>query len=90
MPKFVIERELPGPGSLSTDELRAISRKSNEVLASLALGVQWQHSYVTANKIYCVHVAENEKAVRSGQRRGFPANAVNRVVAIIDPTTAEA
>ncbi len=90
MPKFVIERTLPGAGSLSGDELKAISTKSNEVLAGLAPRVQWQHSYVTADKIYCIYVAENEAAVlEHANGGGFPADAVNRVTTIIDPTSAE-
>ena len=89
MQKFVIERELPGAGSLSPEELEAISRTSCRVLDELGTEVQWQQSYVTADKIYCVYLAENEELVREHARRGgFPANAVNRVGTIIDPTTA--
>jgi hypothetical protein len=90
MPKFVIERNLPGAGSLSSDELHAISKKSNEVLADMAPRAQWLQSYVTADKIYCVYVADNEAAVREhAQCGGFPADVVARVGTVIDPTTGE-
>jgi hypothetical protein len=90
MPKFVIERELPGAGKLSPMELKGISQKSCEVLRGMGPSVQWQQSYVTDDKIYCVYVADSEKAVREhAQRGGFPANSVSRVRAIIDPATAE-
>ncbi len=90
MPKFVIERNLPGAGSLSTDELHAISKKSNEVLADMAPRAQWLHSYVTDDKIYCVYVADNEAAVlEHAQCGGFPADVVSRVGTVIDPTTGE-
>ena len=88
MPKYVIERELPGAGSLSGDELQAISQKSNEVLATLAPRVQWLHSYVTTDKIYCVYVADDEEGVREHARcGGFPANVITPVSAVIDPVT---
>ena len=90
MPKFVIERELVGAGSLSTDELHAISSKSNSVLAEMAPRAQWLQSYVTPDKIYCVYVAEDEAAVREhAECGGFPANVVSQVSAVIDPTTGE-
>lgn len=90
MPKYVIERELPGAGSLSGDELHAISAKSNQVLAELAPRAQWVQSYVTGDKIYCVYIADNEQTVRDhANGGGFPANAVNRVTSVIDPTTGE-
>ena len=90
MPKFVIERELPGAGSLSGDELHAISSKSNSVLAEMAPRAQWLQSYVTPDKIYCVYVAEDEAAVREhADCGGFPANVISRVNAVIDPTTGE-
>jgi hypothetical protein len=90
MPKFVIERNLPGAGLLSAQELETISRKSNDVLATMAGRVQWQHSYVTGDKIYCVYVAEDEAAVREHAKSGgFPANVVSRVATIIDPVTGE-
>ena len=90
MPKFVIERNIPGAGSLSSDELHAISKKSNEVLADMAPRAQWLHSYVTDDKIYCVYVADNEAAVlEHAECGGFPANVVSRVGTVIDPTTGE-
>ena len=88
MPKYVIERELPGLGMLSADELRAIAQKSNEVLATLAPRVQWQQSYVTDDKMYCVYIADDEDGVREHARGGgFPANNVARVATVIDPST---
>ena len=90
MPKYVIERDLPGLGSLSDDELHSISVKSNQVLADLAPRVQWQHSYVTGDKMYCVYIAEDEAAVREhADGGGFPATAVNAVKTVIDPTSGE-
>lgn len=90
MPKYVIERELPGAGNLSSDELHAISAKSNEVLAGMENRAKWLQSYVTDDKIYCVYVAQDENAVREHARvGGFPANAVSRVSAVIDPTSGE-
>jgi hypothetical protein len=88
MPKFVIERELPGAGSLNDDEICAISQKSNSVLSDLGGDVQWLHSYVTDDKLLCVYIAPNERRVREhATRGGFPANAVLEVVRTIDPTT---
>jgi Protein of unknown function (DUF4242) len=90
MPKFVIERELPGAGKLKTEELQAISQKSCEVLKSMGPDIQWQQSFVTDDKIYCIYVAPNEEAVRQHAKSGgFPANSVARVRRMIDPTTAE-
>jgi len=90
MPKFVIEREIPGAGKLSPAELKGISQKSCSVLNNLGPQIQWVHSYVTGNKIYCVYNAPNEEMVRRHAKEGgFPANSVARVAAIIDPTTAE-
>jgi cell division inhibitor SulA len=90
MPKYVIERELPGAGKLTAEELRAISQKSCGVLRSLGPQIQWVQSYVTDDKIYCIYIAPSEEAVREHARQGgFPANAVMQVRAIIDPTTAE-
>ena len=90
MPKFVIEREIPGAGKLSPAELKAISQKSCSVLNNLGPQIQWVQSYVTGNKIYCVYNAPNEEMVRRHAKEGgFPANSVARVAAIIDPTTAE-
>ncbi|HEU4724109.1 MAG TPA: DUF4242 domain-containing protein [Candidatus Eisenbacteria bacterium] len=90
MPKYVIEREIPGAGSLSAADLKAISQKSCGVLAKMGPSIQWVHSYVTGDKIYCVYNAPNEAAVMEHAKQGgFPANSVARVVTIIDPTTSE-
>jgi len=90
MPKFVIERELPGAGKLNSEQLHAISQKSCSVLAGLGPKIQWLESYVTDDKVYCVYVAENEAMVREHAKQGgFPANRVSQVRRIIDPTTAE-
>jgi len=90
MPKFVIEREIPGAGSLSADALHAISQKSCSVLNELGPSVQWLQSYVTGDKIYCVYIAPDEAAVRKhAEMGGFPANVISEVRTIIDPTTAE-
>jgi hypothetical protein len=89
MPKYVIERDIPGAGKLSPAELHGIAQKSCGVLERMDR-VQWMHSYVTGDKIYCVYVAPNEEAVREHARQGgFPANRVSKVSTIIDPTTAE-
>lgn len=88
MPKYVIERDLPGAGNLSDDDICAISQKSNGVLADLGGDVQWLHSYVTTDKIFCVYIAPNEERVLAhATRGGFPANNVARVARVIDPTT---
>ncbi|HSW17311.1 MAG TPA: DUF4242 domain-containing protein [Ramlibacter sp.] len=90
MPKFVIEREIPNAGALKPAELQAIADKSCSVLRDMGPSVQWVHSYVTDDKIYCVYNAESEELVREHAKRGgFPANRVSRVSAIIDPVTAE-
>lgn len=90
MPKYVIEREIPGAGSLTPEQLRGISETSCNVLRKMGSEIQWQHSYVTGNKIYCVYIAPNEEMVQEHARQGgFPANSVSKVVAVIDPTTAE-
>ena len=90
MPKFVIEREIPGAGRLSPEELRGISQKSCGVLRELGPQVQWVQSYVTDDKIYCVYIAPDEQAVRKyAEMGGFPANAVAKIRSVIDPTTAE-
>jgi len=90
MPKFVIEREIPGAGNLSRQELQAISQKSCSVLNKLGPQIQWLESYVTDNKLYCVYIAPDEAMVREHARQGgFPANRVSEVRTMIDPTTAE-
>ena len=91
MPKFVIERDIPGAGKLSAEELHAISQKSCSVLDEMGPRINWVHSYVTGDKIYCVYIAPNEEMVREhATRGGFPANVVSKVSTIIDPTTSEA
>ncbi len=90
MPKYVIEREIPGAGSLSSEELHGISQKSCGVLNSLGPQIQWVQSYVTGDKIYCVYIAPNEAMVREhAEQGGFPANSIAEVSSVIDPTTAE-
>ncbi len=91
MPKFVIEREIPGAGAMTPEQLVGISETSCDVLRSMGPEIQWVHSYVTGDKIYCVYIAPDEEMIREHARQGgFPANSVSRVSAIIDPTTAEA
>jgi len=90
MPKYVIEREIPGAGNLTSEQLKAISQTSCGVLSQLGPQIQWVHSYVTTNKIYCVYNTPNEEMVLEHARQGgFPANSVSKVSTIIDPTTAE-
>ena len=90
MPKYVIEREIPGAGKLSPQELKAISQKSCGVLSKLGPQIQWVQSYVTGDKIYCIYVAPNEEMVREhAEQGGFPANRVSAVTSVIDPTSAE-
>lgn len=90
MPKYVIERELPGAGALSAAQLQGIAQKSCSVLRNLGPQIQWLHSYVTGDKIYCVYIAPNEDMVREhAEQGGFPANRVSQVRTMIDPTTAE-
>ncbi len=90
MPKFVIEREIPGAGKLSSEQLHAISQTSCGVLREMGPQIQWLESYVTDDKVYCVYIAPDEAAVREhATRGGFPANRVSQVRSTIDPTTAE-
>ena len=90
MPKFVIERELPGAGDLSAEELKGVSQTSCGVLREMGPEIQWVESFVTADKIYCVYVAPNEAMIREhADKGGFPANRISQVAAVIDPTTAE-
>ena len=90
MPKYVIERDIPAAGKLSASELKAISQKSCGVLSKMGPQIQWLQSYVTGDKVYCVYIAPDEKAVREHARQGgFPANRVSEVTTVIDPTTAE-
>lgn len=89
MPKFVIEREIPGLGQLSDAEVREIAKKSNAVLAGMGPAIQWLHSYVTGDKMYCVYIAPDEAMVMEHARRGgFPANRVSAVRRLVDPNTA--
>jgi cell division inhibitor SulA len=91
MPKYVIEREIPGAGKLTAEQLQGISQKSCGVLAKLGPQIQWVESYVTDDKVYCVYIAPNEALVREHAKQGgFPANRVSQVRSIISPTTAEA
>ncbi|HXF13374.1 MAG TPA: DUF4242 domain-containing protein [Terriglobales bacterium] len=90
MPKYVIERDLPGAGKLTADELRGVSQKSCNVLSKLGPEIQWIHSYVTADKIYCIYRAPNEAMIREHAKQGgFPANKISEVSTIIEPTSAE-
>src|SRR5467141_2505107 len=90
MPKYVIEREIPGAGDMSPQELQAVSQKSCIVLQNLGSQIQWLQSYVTGDKIYCVYIAPNEEMIREhASQGGFPANRVSEIKSIIDPTTAE-
>jgi hypothetical protein len=90
MPKFIIEREIPGAGDLSGQELQAISQKSCGVLREMGPQIQWVESYVTGDKVYCVYIAPDEESVREHASRGdFPANRVSEIKRMIDPTTAE-
>jgi cell division inhibitor SulA len=91
MPKYVIEREIPGAGQLTSAQLNAISQKSCSVLKGLGPQIQWVESYVTDDKIYCVYIAPDEAMVREHAKQGgFPANKVSQIRRMIDPTTAEA
>ena len=90
MPKFLIEREIPGAGDLSPQELQAISQKSCGVLRELGPQIQWVESYVTGDKVYCVYIAPNADMIREhAAQGGFPANRVSEIKRMIDPTTAE-
>ena len=90
MPKYVIEREIPGAGKLSKDELQGVSQKSCSVLKDLGPQIQWVQSYVTNDKVYCVYIAPNEEMIRQhAEKGGFPANSISEVKTVIDPTTSE-
>ncbi len=90
MPKFVIEREIPGAGAMSPQQLQGVAEKSCSVLRNLGPQIQWVHSYVTDNKIYCVYIAPNEDMIREHAKQGgFPANRISQVKNVIDPTTSE-
>ncbi len=91
MPKYLIERELPGAGKLSSTDLKAISQKSCSVLHNLGPQIQWVQSYVTDDKIYCIYIAPNVELVKQhAEQGGFPANRISEIKVGIDPTTAEA
>ncbi len=90
MPKYIIEREIPGAGALTAIELQQIAQKSCCVLTEMGPQIQWLHSYVTADKVYCVYIAPDEQTIREHATRGeFPANTINEITTIIDPTTGE-
>jgi Protein of unknown function (DUF4242) len=90
MPKFVIEKDIPKAGSLSSEQLQAISQKSCGVLREMGAQIQWVESYVSDNRVYCRYVAKDEDALRKhAQQSGFPANRISRIRSVIDPTTAE-
>ena len=90
MPKYVIERDIPGAGNLSLQELQSISQKSCNVLQNLGPQIQWVHSYVTGDKVYCIYIAPSEDMIRAhAQQGGFPANRISEIKSVIDPTTAE-
>lgn len=90
MPKFLIERDIPGAGNMTATELRLISQKSCGVLSSLGPAIQWVHSYVTGDRIYCVYLASDESLVRRhAELGGFPANKISRISSVIDPATAD-
>jgi hypothetical protein len=90
MPKYIIERELPGAGDLGDDQVRGISQKSCQVLGELGPQIQWVESFVTDDKIYCVYIAPNKEMIeKHAQKGGFPANKISKIRRMIDPTTAE-
>ena len=90
MPKYVIERDIPGAGNLSTEDLKGISQTSCGVLNKMGPDIQWLQSYVTDDKVYCTYIAPNEEMIREHARQGgFPANRVSQIRSVIDPTTAE-
>lgn len=90
MPKYVIERELPGAGNLTPEQLQAVSQKSCSVLNKLGPEIQWIHSYVTADKIYCIYRAPSEQLIREHAKQGgFPANKISEIATVIEPSTAE-
>ncbi|MDQ3818154.1 MAG: DUF4242 domain-containing protein [Acidobacteriota bacterium] len=90
MPKYIIEREIPGAGNLSAQDLQAVSQKSCSVLKNMGPQIQWVQSYVTGDKVYCVYIAPNKEMIREhAEQGGFPANSISEVKSAIDPTTAE-
>ena len=90
MPKYLIERDIPGAGKLTPAELQGISQKSCGVLRDMGPRIQWLHSYVTGDKVYCIYIADNEQAIREHAEQGwFPANRIEEIKTVIDPTTAD-
>lgn len=90
MPKYIIERDIPGAGKLTPAELRGISQKSCGVLRNMGPQIQWLESYVTADKIYCIYIADSEQSIREhAEQGGFPANRIEEIKTIIDPTTGD-
>lgn len=90
MPKYVIEREIPGAGDMSAEQLQAVSQTSCGVLQKMGPQIQWHQSYVTGDKVYCIYIAPNEDMIREhASQGGFPANRISEIKTIIDPTTAE-
>ena len=90
MPKYIIEREIPNAGSLTADDLQGISQKSCSILKNMGPQIQWVESFVTENKVYCTYIAPNEEEIRKhAEEGGFPANAINEIKSVIDPTTSE-
>ena len=90
MPKFVIERQIPGAGEMTASDLQGASKKSCSVLQTLGTDIQWVHSYVTADKRYCVYIAPSEQLIKQhAEESGFPANSISEIKAVIDPTTSE-
>lgn len=90
MPKYIIERDIPGAGKLAPHDLQSISQKSCGVLRNMGPHIQWLHSYVTGDKIYCVYIADSEQAIQEhAEQGGFPVKCISEITTIIDPTTAE-
>ncbi|OAH99763.1 hypothetical protein A1353_20330 [Methylomonas methanica] len=90
MPKYIIERDIPGAGQLTQAELQGISQKSCGVLRDMGPRIQWLQSYITGDKVYCIYIAENEQAIREhAEQGGFPANRIEQITTIIDPTTGD-
>jgi hypothetical protein len=90
MPKYIIERDIPGAGQLTQAELQGISQKSCGVLRDMGPRIQWLQSYVTGDKVYCIYIADNEQAIREhAEKGGFPANRIEQITTIIDPTTGD-
>lgn len=90
MPKFIIERDIPGAGQLTSSDLHGIAQKSCGILREMGPSIQWLHSYVTADKVYCVYIADSEQAIREhAEQGGFPANRIEEIKTVIDPTTGD-